>query len=1299
MIISLSVFNNSFLVYAEDNTEFNIVYIDLIRDEKKMRSPAIQKGDVLYLSSKLLSDVSDFHYLPDQDKFIHDDAENNKGFREIWTVDSMLIVVSWLSALPVYQKTVTTSQPIEYNNDKYFSLADILPLLNVDAEIKDGALIISDIQHSLTDIFSKYDLGTTLYQTYDDSDFLGLSNEKILYGYSYFFTGLTDFAWKRLIFLPSGNWGKLEEYKEIFSSYLIDTETGLEEVIQGDNRELYSSLIDYHNSEDAEKGETLSQCMDMIGDYGEDEMEELLKKYPTMGGLDTDANRMILASKFSNMNQFNLRFLSCFAILNNYVKDHYEMLNSVYSLSGKKPYSVSTKSVDKNAAKHIYNQYVQDNVAQTIAYFLADELTDVVYDKISDAASKKLLDEATGEVLNKALSEIQLGSIISKLAFEGLAEVGLEVKSYEVAKRCKYLKHFNVLMETSSSQYYRYCNSGDISESNMNDIRLSAIMALLSSRSLYQAMADAQGVYNTKATYEHKRIDLINEALKELYLANNRCYTDTGEYIDNLISKLKSGMKTINLYDNQFTDQLNITATVFAKDYQIPDAGPFLALYESPSRDSKQIVNIPKGSEVTIISVPDNYQDGDWNHQMVKVDFNGQEGYVHTDYLFCNPQFNMAIYSREQVLDIGKLLFQEYDNLANMFAFDAGFIDVQFTNEGFDWYEKLLPAGLTIQRLKDDFYKYFSKDTVGFFRGASFEDLYTEKDGYLWRLAAWGDEIWRDHFEVKSVESISDNEIIFNVEEILIPDFYEQYNTETFSYKFRLVNEDGKWMLTVPEDRYKVYDPNSNSQTYEDIYGSYVFEGVNNTKGLYAHEDYIPQPTGYKIQQYFLEDINNDSIKELILEVTVAGTDETFRECYTYKDGTVKWVGTYDDIYMLKDCYLAKDGSGLVVIGWNGGTANPYIIEFRSWNPWDIKEQDHQIPYVFDLPMIGDLASNADYVEEHTPYDSIPKNIRSKLGIKLVAYSPADRSPLQELLSTGNQSQGNSSSVSDSYAVLGTVKTKGGDLNLRRSPYAEEGNNNTIAKMPNNSTLTILLPVFENNSDSNKDWYLVSYNNKIGYASAKYIQKTDNRVAFSENELLSIAKRLYYEADAADVWNYATCFDIDRSHPIPREEYSSTRLVDCYALKGIKERDDFFNAIHKSFSPKYDWERVPDLERGGFIGLGGLMNEYGELDSRYYPYSFDNVSAHQFYICASNWNKGDLLLSSISEPPYSAIQISSNDYSGKEIFFSGILDFTQDAVISDMMGNAGYDHLPVNDFSICFEDGRWKIGKFTPIQY
>lgn len=1294
MIISLSVFNNTLLVYAEDNTDFNIVFFDLMRDEKKIRSSAIQKDDVLYLSSKLLSDVSDFHYLPDQDKFIHDDAENNKGFREIWTVDSMLIVVSWLSALPVYQKTVTTSQPIEYNNDKYFSLADILPLLNVDAEIKDGALIISDIQHSLTDIFSKYDLGTTLFQTYDDSDFLGLSNEKILYGYSYFFTGLTDFAWKRLIFLPSGNWGKLEEYKEIFSSYLIDTETGLEEVIQDDNRELYSSLIDYHNSQDADKGETLSQSLDALGSYGEYEMKELLKKYPTMGGLDTDANRMILASKFSDMNQFNLRLLSCFAILNNYVKDHYEMLNSVYSLSGKNPYSVATKSVDKNAAKHIYNQYVENNVSQTLTYFFADELTDFAYKKITDAAKEKLLEETTGEALDKALMEIKLGSIISKLAFEGLAEVGLEVKSYEVAKRSKYLKHFNVLMETSSSQYYRYCNSGNISELNMNNIRLSAIMALLSSRSLYQAMADAQGVYKTKATYEHKRIDLINDALSELYLASNHCFTDSEEYIDQSISALIASVKTIKLFENQFSDSLNINATVFAHSYQSVDNSHSAAMYAESSSNSELLTTIPNGTIVTIISVPDNYQDGAMDHLMVLVDYNGQQGYVNSLCLRCDPNIDVSSYSQEQVLDLGKILFQECDCYSWMPVSTVSLLDYTSSDQYDGEYQKMLPAGLTISQLKDEFYKYFSSSIVGFIEGS-----FQEKDGYLWQITGYGDRIWLDHYEVKSVKSKSDTEIVYEVDEIIDPNFYDYY-PPTQTFEFKIVNENGKWMLTIPDRYPDDLSSQANGQTtYEDIYGSYVFNGVNNTKGLYAHEDYIHQPTGYEIQQYFLEDINNDSIKELILEVTVAGTDETFRECYTYKDGTVKWVGTYDDIYMLKDCYLAKDGSGLVVIGWNGGTANPYIIEFRSWNPWDIKEQDHQILYVFDLPMIGDLASNADYVEEHTPYDSIPENIRSKLGIKLVAYSPADRSPLQELLSTGNQSQGNSSSVSDSYAVLGTVKTKGGDLNLRRSPYAEEGNNNTIAKMPNNSTLTILLPVFENDSDSNKDWYLVSYNNKIGYASEKYIQKTDKRVAFSENELLSIAKRLYYEADAADVWNYATCFDIDRSHPIPREEYSSNRLVDCYVLKGIKERDDFFNAIHKSFSSKYDQERVPDLVRGGFIGLGGLMNEYGELDSRYYPYSFDDVSAHQFYICASNWNKGDLLLSSISEPPYSAIQISSSDYSGKEIFFSGMLDFTQDAVIRDTIGNAGYDHLPVKDFSICFEDGRWKIGKFTSIRY
>ncbi|MBQ8922483.1 MAG: hypothetical protein IJ060_13405 [Oscillospiraceae bacterium] len=107
-----------------------------------------------------------------------------------------------------------------------------------------------------------------------------------------------------------------------------------------------------------------------------------------------------------------------------------------------------------------------------------------------------------------------------------------------------------------------------------------------------------------------------------------------------------------------------------------------------------------------------------------------------------------------------------------------------------------------------------------------------------------------------------------------------------------------------------------NLQTYEDIYGEYIYDYTNDNQRLYGDEDYVSPPTGYTIEKYFLEDINQDGVKELILEVKIGGSDESFRECFTYEDGSVQWVGSYDDIYVLEDCFLSADKKGLVIVSW-----------------------------------------------------------------------------------------------------------------------------------------------------------------------------------------------------------------------------------------------------------------------------------------------------------------------------------------------------------------------------------------------
>lgn len=1284
LILNGEIFVTAYAENAEDDLELKSITVIYNKSTKKI-NVLEDKEHNYYMNTSDISAFSHFNYSSEKSTFYYDVQDPNsfcpkevlvhKEAKSIWVKNH------WL-----YCKSIKTERPfthiIEQNGVTFLPIDVIFPCLDTSIDVVEGKLIIepaeSTVAESLCNI--DVDLGTNDLEKYSCNLCDFTENKKIVY-LSTLYEDLTNVRVSRLPVLkkmiPNV---KIDHFENAFTSYLLDDSAYLEAVessesaikqISRNTIDIYEILQDNIDGAKVVYKELPKEVAKRIVEAKRKDID-WLKDTTLDDGFEKIGDKLDIASFGIDAASASIATYNAHEYA---VADNISMLSAVYDLENKTyKYDIFMKEEDIEAlaAQSCY-KLASEELLTAISDSIKKEIVKYGVGQLTDMALKEILNKSwiDGErlLLSKIFPEFTTTtSIMEKLPYHYLI-------SNTALQEFKY-RRYNAYQERNVAEHYGHESR---TEEHITKARQSLILYLTASKHCYKSIKEVYEANHQKFALCDRKIAEIDDLLIKLYLAGFSVRYDSLESLKKEVDE--NSKKLDNLKTAEPVDWLNLSAMVFAKDYQIPDAGPFLALYESPSGDSKQIVNIPKGSEVTIISVPDNYQDGDWNHQMVKVDFNGQEGYVHTNYLFCNPLFDMSIYTKEQVLDIGKLLFQEYDNLANMFAFSAGFIDVQSTNESFDWYEKLQPAGLTIQRLKDDFYKYFSKDTVGFFRGASFEDLYTEKDGYLWRLAAWGDEIWRDHFEVKSVESISDNEVIFNVEEILIPDFYEHYNTETFSYKFRLVNEDGKWMLTVPEDRYKVYDPNSNTQTgqtYEDIYGSLVFDGVNNQKGLYGHEDYVDQPTGYRIQKYFLGDINNDGIKELILEVTLSGTDETFRECYTYEKGGVKWLGTYDDIYVAEDCYIPSDGNGLVVVSLADDEMEMFKgYSYRYWRPWDIVQKGNRIPYVSDFPKIG------YYLTDYDNPTTIPDNIRSKLGIKLSAYSPANRSPLKESFNASLEQLASNNTVSDKYtAVQGIVNTEKSDLMLRRLPNTYD-KTNIIAQIPKGTKITLLLPFksyFAQDDGDQTYWYYADYNGKTGFVSAKYIKETTDRVGMTDEQITSVAKLLYLSAMNAESWSYSNCFDYSMENDIGcPDSYPHSNEFRYYPISGIKTTADWYAQIHKQFSDVYDGSRA--------FNYGGLEALIRSNDS-YPPYYWNNNG--QWYLLDAIFRKGDIPLDIAYSEPFKVVHLTKQKESGNEVFFNGYLDYSQGD--SAWVYDGSIDKI--DNFSICFEDGRWKVGLF-----
>lgn len=267
------------------------------------------------------------------------------------------------------------------------------------------------------------------------------------------------------------------------------------------------------------------------------------------------------------------------------------------------------------------------------------------------------------------------------------------------------------------------------------------------------------------------------------------------------------------------------------------------------------------------------------------------------------------------------------------------------------------------------------------------------------------------------------------------------------------------------------------------------------------------------------------------------------------------------------------------------------------------------------------------------------------------------------------------------YATKGVVATKKDDLMLRRLPDTYD-KTNVIKKLPKGTVLTLLLP-FQSYVDYDRvNWYYVDYNGQSGFVSADYIQQLEGKVEISDSQVTSIAKLMYFNAMRAESWSYSNCFDysLDDTIDCPSNYsyYESTRF---YHIHGLHTKEDWISKIHYYFSSKYD------SMRNNSMGIDSLTMSYDSSAPLYLNYN------NEWYLNDVIFRKGDLRLDATASELFKIINLNMQKKEGTEIFFSGNLNYYN----APAECNYTNDIYPIDSFSICFEDGRWKVGYYKEI--
>ena len=310
-------------------------------------------------------------------------------------------------------------------------------------------------------------------------------------------------------------------------------------------------------------------------------------------------------------------------------------------------------------------------------------------------------------------------------------------------------------------------------------------------------------------------------------------------------------------------------------------------------------------------------------------------------------------------------------------------------------------------------------------------------------------------------------------------------------------------------------------------------------------------------------------------------------------------------------------------------------------------------------PQTNNSDSITEYNKTQEDNSEVPTNSEDINQIPEITTSvqnlttPSVESIIEEITEPTSQN------ISAYIGKIGIVNTESTPLNLRsyNSIFSE-----IIATIPKGAEVKIIESPILNPSESEYKWYLVEYENVIGYVDTNFIVTTEDTFELTDAHLSAIIQLRFFEARDAIEWQYSPCFELDSNNRFQESEYTYTALSD------IHSKVDWYDKINNLFSVKY--------------------NTYDQnMESCYNDYYLEKDG--NIYESDVIHRKGNLKLDVLSTEIHNIIQVTIDEKKPNEVLFNGrIVWWDAKTTI-----NFGEDY-PENILgSIVYEDGHWKCGE------
>lgn len=1143
-----SISTVSLSTFADDVVDFEKVYVSAVVNGKNQNLSAIKTKDGnIFFSGKTLSDVTVYNNNTSDSLFEHDKVDSKNKYRSI-KIDKSIKKAHLLSfglGEPIIQKSVELPDIIEFENEVYYPIAEMLPILNANADVSDNKLYIEDIPYSLSNIIPEFNISNYMFDLYG-------TDTKILSGYSYLFNGLVDFELKKFVPIIGTRINKIETYEEIFTSYLAEDEAYFEAIGNEEHYEL--PMIKYLLDDDSERIDTVIEGMNAAND--------IIKDYSGYD-ISTEDLKMIKSSAaLGSQLDYAIKLYSFAAIYTDHVTDHYEMLDAIYDFE-------TTNRTNKNkiivineesfaGADKIYKMYTDDQ-KKAIANYIGKQIESKVKDLIGDGIKDGISSELS---LGHAFAWSKLAASVMKTFF-----IATDFYVYNVSRKCENLPYYNKLMERGASKFWAYNNAHDsISKDNIEKARLSAIFTLLSSRSMYQALCDSdKAVGNSGAIYQ-KKIGAINEALKKLYLAKNCCLTDSGEYIDERIRELNSSMNQVTVTDEkELINTFELYKQFFFEHFSLKDL-VCLADVTHDGIDEMIVTHIAEGytqdvetenpsCSAKIFSIINNQptliyeMDGGYSHV---------EGFFDIYLIRDGDYFNIGDEIDQMWQGLGEVRFDEYyigENgekkiVSSISTNDSAISHTpngKISDEGFLTYTKLLDQKISNSYLV--FSNYSESDAT---------PMYIETDPKVVFSINNPNELSSLNLHAKvhipsemnglilqkiDSERLAKIDTIPNGADVVILSVPDDFNTRHWTTRMIKIEYNGKCGYVPPE--YLLVDTPTNLSSFSKTQLLKI--------GQVLLEEYDSLMLDFERNAGLLSYVSTNEYYTDYQKLLPAGLKIEQIETDFFRYFSKSYFEKHFNGFPFSSSYLEKDGFLWLLTGWGG----------RVW-------LDH-----YELSDIISV-SNEEIVFNVIEYDSEDRIDEGRNSVfdntfRIVLEDGVWKfTALEELKSPDSLTASSNDKTSNKFNIKATTIAKSG-LVLRSKCSTKS---NKITSVPNGSTIHII-GVPEEFQDGNWEHRMlqVEYNGTQGYAHADYIlcDPENDLSQFSEQQLFDIGKILAIQYfNLTNVWNL--CEGLDGIHGV--EEYDMSDGRDDYMYyqkltpKG-KTLDDFKKEFYSYFSENY----------------------------------------------------------------------------------------------------------------------------------